>query len=395
MYFLVSFSMLTPPGTPVTTIESNHAMNQIINLNPFGDLQQLPLIFLSAGAMWVLLRGADLLVEGAASFAYRMGMPKVIVGATIVSLGTTSPEAAVSVMAAWSGDAGLALGNAVGSIIADTGLIFGLGCAIVILPADRFVLTRQGWVKISTDVLLAAICYGVWLMMGDDAALGRWVGVLMVALLVAYMAISVKWSKLHPAAPAPIVTGEPGVPAQDESAVEEVLGEDAEIRADAPIWLTLTMLIVGLFLVVGSSHFLIATVKVLAEKHWGVPDVVIAGTLIAFGTSLPELAVGMTSIAKGHTALLVGNVIGADILNVLFVIGASAIAKELPIIDLGGDQPMIFLWLHLPVMIMMTGLFLFYIFRAVRRGRFSRWMGYPLLILYVGYVVVGLMTSAG
>ena len=111
MYFLVSFSMLTPPGTPVTTIESNHAMNQIINLNPFGDLQQLPLIFLSAGAMWVLLRGADLLVEGAASFAYRMGMPKVIVGATIVSLGTTSPEAAVSVMAAWAGDAGLAWGR--------------------------------------------------------------------------------------------------------------------------------------------------------------------------------------------------------------------------------------------------------------------------------------------
>ena len=99
-------------------------------------------------------------IFGASGLAYRFGISKVIVGATVVSLGTTSPECAVSVMAAWSGEPGLALGNAIGSIIADTGLIFGLGCMIAVLPADRFVLSRQGWVQFGSAALLALLCYG-------------------------------------------------------------------------------------------------------------------------------------------------------------------------------------------------------------------------------------------
>ena len=124
----------------------------------FQAQSQILLLVVLVASLAVVAKGADVLVEGAAGSAYRLGMPKVIVGATIVSLGTTSPEFAVSVMAAWSGDAGLALGNAVGSIIADTGLIFGLGCLLTVLPADRFVLSRPGWVPFGSAVLLAAIC---------------------------------------------------------------------------------------------------------------------------------------------------------------------------------------------------------------------------------------------
>ena len=128
------------------------------------------LLLIIAVGFAVLIKGADWLVEGASGLAYRFGMPKVIVGATIVSLGTTSPEAAVSVLAAWEGNPGLALGNAVGSIIADTGLIFGIGCLMVALPADKFVLARQGWVQLLCGVALAAVCYVAYSMDGAAAS---------------------------------------------------------------------------------------------------------------------------------------------------------------------------------------------------------------------------------
>ena len=150
----------------------------------------------------------------------------------------------------------------------------------------------------------------------------------------------------------------------------------------------LGLIVLGLTIVILASRFLIGSVTVLADQ-WGIPEVVISSTIVAFGTSLPEFAVGMTAIIRGHKELLVGNVIGADILNVLFVIGASAIAKELPIIDANAAIPEIFLYLHLPTMLVMIGLFMVYIIRAVKKGHFERWNGYPLLILYLMFLAVG------
>ena len=102
---------------------------------------------------------------------------------------------------------------------------------------------------------------------------------------------------------------------------------------------------------------------------------------------------GITAIRKGHPELLVGNVIGADILNVLFVIGAAALAAPLPIIEPGTNQPYIFLWLHLPTMLIMLTLFRVYISRATHKGNFSRWMGAPLVVMYVAYTVIGYVVS--
>ncbi len=331
----------------------------------------LPIVVVSLA---VLVKGADWLVAGAAGLAYRLGISKIIVGATVVSLGTTSPEAAVSVMAAWSGRPGLALGNAVGSIIADTGLIFGLGCLLATLPADRYVLKRQGWVQFGAAVLLAVLCYGAFAIRGDAAELGRGVGVFFLFLLVMYMYASVRWSRQHPRAQ----------PQAQPTAHAPQNGR--------PALLLLGFIVIGLALVVLASHVLICSVSVMAVR-WGVPQVVIAATLVALGTSLPELVVGMTSIAKGHYELLVGNVIGADVLNVLFVIGASAAAAKLPIVEAGASVPHIFLYLHLPTMILILLLFRIYIFRAVRTGSFRRWYGLPLVLIYVGYVVAQFLLS--
>jgi len=330
------------------------------------------LVLIVVVTLALLAQSAGLLVEGASGLAYRLGVPKVIVGATIVSLGTTSPEAAVSVMAAWAGKPGLALGNAVGSVIADTALIFGLCCALTAIPADAFVLRRQGWLQFGSAMLLALLCYGAWYISGDAAALNREVGVLLIALLVTYLVVSIRWSREYGAS-----TQEPS----SEVAVHSV-GRSA------------LMVTGGLVIVALSSHFLIEAVSELAVRL-GLPKVVIAATVVALGTSLPELIVGLTAVRHGHPELLVGNVIGADILNVLFVIGASALAAPLPIIDHEASVPALFLLLHLPAMVFVLALFRLYIARAVRVGEFSRWMGGPLLATFAAYTVLQFIVGRG
>lgn len=347
-------------------------MEQLIPERWFVDLAQWALLLWTAVSIAVLIKGADWLVDGASGLAYRFGVSKVIVGATVVSLGTTSPEAGVSVMAAWSGQPGLALGNAIGSIIADTGLIFGLCCLLAVLPADRFVLARQGWVQFGAAMLLAITCYGAFAVHGDAAVIGRWVGLLLLALLAGYLLISVRWSREHP-------HGEPFL--MDEE-------DDVRRKRHPSVPALIALGVAGLLLVILASRVLIVSVTVLAEVHWHVPEVVVAATLVALGTSLPELVIGVTSILKGHMEILVGNVIGADILNVLFVVGASAVAAPLPVVEASSTVPRILLQVHLPTMLVILGLFRLFIRTATRRGQFVRWHGAPLVAIYVLYTVL-------
>ena len=148
----------------------------------------------------------------------------------------------------------------------------------------------------------------------------------------------------------------------------------------------------GLLLVILAGDGLVQSVTICATR-WGVPDVVIASTIVALGTSLPELVTGITAIRKGHPELLVGNVIGADILNVFFVVGLSALAAPLPIVDPAAALPTVFLVVQLPTMLIMLVLMRLYIFKAVRVGHFAKWMGYPLVALYLAYLVVSYAVS--
>ena len=115
------------------------------------------LLAVIAVCIFLLSKGADWMIDGVVQLARRTGLPRIVIGATIVSLGTTTPEAVVSVMAAWMGNPGLALGNGVGSIIADTGLIFGLTCMLTIVPVNRYILNRTGWVQVGAATLLVLI----------------------------------------------------------------------------------------------------------------------------------------------------------------------------------------------------------------------------------------------
>jgi cation:H+ antiporter len=313
----------------------------------------------------MLSLGADWMIDGVVDLAERTSLPKIVIGATVVSLGTTLPEAFVSVMAAYMGNPGLALGNGVGSIIADTGLIFGLTCILAAVPVNRFILNRTGWVQFGAAVLLVLISVGVLLISDTEPRLGRWVGFLFLALLAAYLYITYVWAKQGS-----------GVLPEDEVAEHELMSVGRS-------WL---LIVGGLTLVIVGARVLVPSASEIAMRV-GVPDDVIAATMVAFGTSLPELMTAIAAVRKGHPEITVGNIVGADVLNVLFVIGAAAAASPLVI-------PMNFYYFHFPAMLII--LFSFRVFISMNsEGVFHRWQGYWLLGVYLCYVILQYALNIG
>jgi cation:H+ antiporter len=323
------------------------------------------LAVLIAGCLFLLVRGADWLVTEAVALSERSGFPKVIIGATVVSLGTTTPEAVVSVLAALQGRPGLALGNAVGSIICDTGLILGLACLIAPLPLDRRIVNRQGWLQFASGVLLVIACLpwsnlpSVWEKGGE---LPQLVGFLFLLILAGYLWMSVKWSRT----------------AQAEGSEDGLAHLVAEEAASTPI--VLVKLGAAVFLVVSSSWILIPAVGEAALRM-NVPESIIAATMVAFGTSLPELVTAVTAARQGHGELAVGNIIGADILNVLFVAGASAAVTS------GGLMaPPHFFTLYFPLMLLILVVFRVGVFLS--RDHLRRPFGVILLATYLVVTVL-------
>jgi cation:H+ antiporter len=330
------------------------------------------LVFIAV-TLAVLAKLADIVVEQAVVLSERSGIPKVIVGATIVSLGTTAPEVAVSVLAAFKGNPTLAMGNAVGSIICDTGLILGIACLIRPLTIPSAIANRQGWVQLGSGLLLVllSIPWAAPLTPWTEEANGsfpRWAGFLFLGLLAVYLYLSVKWSRSTGEASAEPATESPSEPASAETSV--------------PAWLTLVKLFLAIAGVIGTASVLIPAVLIVAER-WGVPDSVIALTIVAFGTSLPELVTSVQSARRGHGDLAIGNIIGADVLNALFVAGASAAVSP------GGltvDKP--FFWLSFPTMIVVLIVFRIGIF--VCKDKLPRSFGIVLLgsyLLYIGLTI--------
>jgi len=328
---------------------------------------------LSVVSIAALVFGADRTVNSAVKLARRLGMSTVIIGATVVSLGTTLPEMLTSVTAAFCGESELALGNGVGSIIFDTGLIFGLCCVLTRLPLDRFVLNRHGWFQLGAGVFLAAAVAVAALVSGrlgtpaiknpgDWNILPRWLGAVMVLALALYLYLSVRWAGQGPEIAAWRIPPAGQAKARPMSAPRVA-----------------AVLVGGLALIALGSNVLIPSVKVLAEVHYKVPKDILAVTLVACGTSLPELVTALAAIHHGQKGLLVGNIIGADVLNVLFVIGLSTCATPLAV-------PPTFYLLHLPAMLAMLVLLRVYV--SISRVRFQRWQGVPLLLAYVGYYVL-------
>lgn len=310
-----------------------------------------------AGSLAVLSKGADLLVEEAVSLSIRWGVPKMIIGATVVSLGTTLPEATVSVLAAVNGNPDLALGNAIGSIIADTGLIIGIAALLGSLPVDRMVVKRQGKIQFASGALLALVALPFFSRTGQGN-IGQFMGGVFILLLAAYMIMTIHWSRT----------------AQD--AMDIIQGETSSL------WILLVKLAAGVFMVIVSSKVLIGSVEIAAVRI-GIPQGIIAATLVAFGTSLPELVTAVTAVRKGHGEIAIGNIVGADILNVLFVIGSAALVTK------GGlDVPVVFYKLQIPAMLVILGAFRLFTSRAEDGEEITKPEGLFLFGIYLVYLVL-------
>jgi cation:H+ antiporter len=325
-------------------------------------------IFMQSQPIWLLFsmiclfiytlgKGADILVEEAVRLSVKWRMPRILVGATLVSLGTTIPETAVSVFAALKGSPGIALGNAVGSIICDTGLILGVAAVMKPLSIDRYIVNRQGWIQLAAGVLLVAASMpysSLSEVFTSGGRLPRHMGIVFLVLLGLYMYLSVRW-----------IAKREGVESLSET--EGIVIEDKALAI-------LLRGSGGLLLVLLSSKILIPAVQDTAVRL-SVPESIIGATLIAFGTSLPEFVTAITAVRKGYGELAVGNIIGADILNVLFVAGAAASVTR------GGlvAQPFFFQLLF-PAMLLILVVFRLGVFFS--KKELKRGFGVVLLSVY-------------
>jgi len=328
------------------------------------------LLVIVAVMLYTLGKGADILVDQAVSLSINMGIPKMVVGATIVSLGTTLPEATISVLAAVKGNPDLALGNAIGSIIADTGLIIGLAAMMGNLPVDKNTINRQGRIQFLAGVLLAVVCLPIWTTkvgfiesFNHSGNIPQFVGFIFLGLLVAYIFMSIRWAKKD------------GVN-NDVVESEKPNEEDGEKTTLAVQLLKMGL---GVVIVIASSRILIPSVEITAIRV-GIPQAIIAATLVAFGTSLPELVTAITAVRKGHGELAIGNIVGADILNVLFVVGSAA-----AVTPSGLRVPGAFYHLQIPTMLLVLGIFRMF----SRSGKdIDRKEGMALFAFYAIYLVL-------
>ena len=311
-------------------------------------------------SLLILGKAADWLISAAVSLSERSRIPKVVIGATIVSLGTTTPEVAVSVLAAVRGQSSLALGNAVGSIICNTGLILGLSCMLDPPRIARKIVMRQNAIQLAAVILLVLACFP-WPSAGDAFTDGgrvtRFVAVAFLLALAGYVWQSVRWARER----------------------NPVSGEGQESETDS-IGVIVARLVGSVALVVVSARILLPAVTESAVRL-EVPESVIAATLVAFGTSLPELVVATTAAVRGHGELALGNVIGANILNVLFVVGAAGAVTR------GGlsADPMFFILLFPTMLLLMLTL---RIGLLPGQDRLGRSYGVVMLAIYVVYTVV-------
>ena len=254
-----------------------------------------------------LILGAELLVRGASRLALAVGISPLVVGLTVVAAGTSSPELAVSVQSAWSGQVDIALGNVVGSNIFNVLFILGVSAMITPLLVHEQLVRREVPLMIAVSLLLWALA--------ADGAIGRIDGIVLAGLLTAYTVVVIRASRRETA--------------QRQSNDEESNGAAADgiPPGDGGHWtIQLACIAAGLVLLVLGSQWLVEAAVGFA-RALGVSELVIGLTLIAAGTSLPEVATSITAAVRGQRDIAVGNVVGSNVFNILGVLGASAIVS--------------------------------------------------------------------
>jgi cation:H+ antiporter len=313
----------------------------------------LPVAWLAlAVAFAVLAKSADFFVDSSVALAERFRIPKMVIGIVLVSLATTAPELSVSMMSALAGSPEMALGNAIGSVICNAGLALAV-CGLmsrVPVPVTPSVLRTSGGVLLGVG-LLAFLCVAF------DQTLDRWEGAALVALFLLYMLYLFREQKRGK------LTG----------AVDL---EQLEDEVSFPLYRQGLCFAVGLAGILLSSQFVVVSATTIARSA-GIPESVIALTLVALGTSIPEVATSVMAALKGEGALSVGNILGANIMNICWVAGASSIANPLSL----SRTEILFMFPAMFIVVVAT----LVVLRS--HHKLTRKEGGFLLLLYACYVV--------
>lgn len=306
-----------------------------------------------AAGLVLLLVGGEYLVRGAVAVARRLGISPLVIGLTLVGFGTSTPELVASLEAALTGVPGVAVGNVVGSNIANILLILGISAVLKPIACDRQAFLRDGTVLVCVSGLGVAACL--------SAVIGMGWGLFLIALLGAYTGYT-------------YLTERGGM--SPEAAVHKAEADSVQVP-EMPIWKGLTITALGLAGILIGAALLVDGAVVIA-RAFGVSEAVIGLTLVALGTSLPELATSIMASLRGQADVAFGNVIGSNIFNILGILGVTAIVTPIPV----APEIMAFdVWV-------MAGVSLLLVAFAVTGWRINRWEGLLFLFGYIAYISV-------
>lgn len=308
-------------------------------------------IFWVVAGFIALIVGGDLLVRGAVAIALRLNISPMVIGLTLVGFGTSTPELVTSVQAALAGSPGIAIGNVVGSNITNILLILGVAALIHPLTISSAALYRDGSVLAAVSVLC--------LLVVMTGTLDRGVGAVLLFLLAAYLGLTLWWEKRTNDAAARVYEGE---------------AELLSLPAGSPVR-DIVLLVAGLALTILGAKLLVTGAIGIAAKL-GLSEAVIGLTVVAIGTSMPELITSVIAARKGQADVAVGNVIGSNIFNILGILGVTSLVLPL---DVPEEIVRFDIWVMLVATIVLLGF--------ARTGwRIARWEGFALFAAYIAYL---------
>ena len=325
-----------------------------------------------------LIKGGDWFVDGASSMARKFHLPELLIGATVVSIGTTLPEVMVSTMSALSGHGEIAYGNAIGSVICNTALIAAITIAVRPGPVNPQTLR----IPVAFFYIAAAIyCVAAYAM----GKFTRPMGLIMLTVFLAYMIVNVRIMLTVFLAYMIVNVRSMTVDAEEAAESEVPAAKVSKEENDVSMGKILLLLVAGAALIAVGANLLVDNGTLIAQA-FGVPESVIALTFVALGTSLPELVTAITSLAKGHGALSLGNVIGANVFNLVLVSGVSVTLAPFVVpqsaVFMGHNSSLV---LEIPVMLLVMSILTI---PSLIRGKLTRRQGILLLAIYAVFCAI-------
>lgn len=350
------------------------------------DSMAINIVLLVLGVI-IVLKGADWLTDGAVNIATRFGVSQMVIGLTIVAMGTSMPEFCVSMVSALKGTPDLAVGNVVGSNTLNTLLI--VGCSALVAP----IMVKRSSVK--RDIPFAVVASLLMLLFCLDGAIGRVDAAVLFAGFCLFMFVTLKYAKTTEGPAASVATNGAATataaaastsvsetPTSQTSAPEASVSQTSASEASVASMLkAVVMLVVGLLCLIAGSNIFVDNASFVASSL-GVSDAVIGLTIVAGGTSLPELATSMVSAKKGNSDIAIGNVIGSNVFNILMIIGITGLVKPMHIAGIT----------TLDLIMMLASMLLMWFFCRTTY-KVKRWEGAVLTIVYLAYLTWLIMNA--